>query len=281
MVSKTRVVVGYEGVNRALFSVKENRNNKDLTVVFFNARNFEDEKAGLNVGINLHKLSIHGSPNSSGTTISRELILADGRRLTSSQFIKDSKDSLFTYVFGALMPELADDRYKSKPRAKDTVVRVGKFKRTDYATFVYHIVVANHGALVPYVHGHSCSEIDFERWKLAVYATYVNMPSSVIGRLVIPSTRTPKTDGVPDEVYPSEFLDSEGADSLEADKLSELLSQFDNEMSGLAVKGLAKFMKVDDPRTLMPDQFWFHPTVDSLAAQRRGLPPGFSFVLDD
>jgi hypothetical protein len=274
--SKIRVVVNYEGIDRALFSIRENRNNHDLTVVLHCARNYEDVGARNDVQVRRHKLSVHGSPDSQGTTITREFVLADERRLTSAQFIKNSKISLFCIVYSMLMPELSADHYRSKPRARDPVVRIGKFSRSDFATLIYHIVVARHGDLLPFVLGHACKPIEFKKWKIGVYSTFMDLPATPYGRFCAAATRAPKTDGVPDQGYPEEFLSSDGAESLPSDKLLEALMELDNQLSARTVLKLCTLPTTSDPdkTALMQHQFNFHPTTASLAAERIGVPRG-------
>lgn len=278
---KTRVVVNYKGIDCALFSIRENRNSHDLTLALQCARNYEDVGAGRDVQVERHKLSVHVSPDSPGTTITREFILADKRRLTSAQFIKDSKESLFCVVYSMLMPDLSDGHYRSRPRARDPVVRIGKFLPTDSTTLIYHIVVARHGDLMPFVPGHSCKTIDFKVWKIGVYSTFLDLPATVFGRYLAPATRTPKTDGMPDEGYPPEFLSSEGADSLPTNKLPELLLELNNQMSaGVVVKICSLLTSESDKKYLMNHQFHFHPSTTSLAAQRIGVPQGERAVFE-
>ncbi|MET3911101.1 hypothetical protein ABID59_005463 [Bradyrhizobium sp. S3.3.6] len=272
---KTRVVVGYEGVDRALFSVRQNRNSGDLTILMQNARNFEDEEAGSkNIEIRRHKLSIHGSPNSAGTTITREFCLADGRRITSAQFIKDSKESLFCLVYSMLLPDLGEAHYLSKPRARDSLARIGQFNRADMASLIYHIVVANHDVLMPFVLGHSILVLDFDRWKIGIYSTYVNFPADVFGHFNVPLTRPSATNGVPNSGFPAEFASSDGGESLPGDQLSGTLKYVDNLLSAKTMIKRCSLLLESQRAPLMQHQFNFHPTVDSLFAERLGVPQG-------
>ncbi|WP_426406898.1 hypothetical protein [Bradyrhizobium ganzhouense] len=272
---KNRVVVGYEGIDRALFSVRQNRNSGDLTVLMQNSRNFEDEAAGSkNIQILRHKLSIHGSPNSSGTTITREFCLADGRRITSAQFIRESKVSLFCLVYSMLLPDLGETHYLSKPRARDPIARIGQFSRADMATLIYHMVVANHDVLMPFVPGYSIKVLDFIKWKIGIYSTYVNFPADMFGHFNVPLTRPSETNGVPNPGFPEEFADSQGAESLPADKLGETLLAINNRLSAKTMIKRCSLLPASQRGPLMQHQFMFHPNVNSLLGERLGLKQG-------
>lgn len=200
--------------------------------------------------------------------------MADGRRITSAQFIKDSKESLFCVVYSILLPDLGESHYLSKPRARDPIARIGRFGRADMATLIYHIVVANHEVTMPFVPGHSIKVLEFTKWKIGVYSTYVNFPADLLGRFNVPTTRPSATNGVPNPGFPAEFGLSDGTDSLPAGKLSETLRYIDNLLSATTMLKRCSILPENQRSPLMQHQFNFHPTVDSLFAERLGIPQG-------
>jgi hypothetical protein len=272
---KTRVVVNYENADRALFSVREN-GDQSLTVIIKESTNYEDPKDG-DIQIKRHKFSIHVSPSSPGTTISRALLLANGRTNTSAQFIKDSKESLFCLIFGTLSPDLGLDRYLAQPRARDRVIRIGTFHKSDLATLIYHIVVCDHQNALPFVPGHTLTVATFSKWKIGIFSTFLNLPCTGFGRFYSPATRPPKTDGVFDPDYPEHLLQSHGADSLPASDLKDLLLEMNNQLSARLMLKFCDALpdsQKEQRDLMMNHQFWFHPTVQSLFAARLGAAPG-------
>jgi hypothetical protein len=265
---KTRVVANYENADRSLFSIREN-GDQSLTVIFQHSLN--DERTDGDTPIRHHKLSIHISPKSQGTTLLRTLLLADGRSVTSSQFIKDSKDSLFCIAFGRLCPQLNAEHYSSKPRARDSVVRIGTFHESDRATLIYHIVVSDHLQMMPFVAGHSIQVIEFAKWKIGIYSCYFNLPASPFGRDNILATRPQKVDGSIDPEFPQGLMESDGADSLTIEQLRLMLIR--------AVKILARNQLLKIRSLVVPELHdaisnhvpSFHPTVQSLLAERLGI----------
>lgn len=270
---KTRVVVNYENADRLLFSIREN-GDKSLTVVRKTPMNHEDPTEG-NIVIAHDKFSIHVSPESPGTTITRKVLLANGRTISSAQFINDSKSSLFCLMYSALSPELGGTRYVAKPRPRDATVRVGAFHRHDMATLIYHIVVCDLEQTIPSTPGHSIATIPFTRWKVGVLSCFLNLPATPFGREATPTTRPPKVDGVDDPQYAG-LLESHGRDSMPADELKDVLLETNYRMSALLVKKLCDAIPEDKDRChkLMNHRLYFHPDVRSLFAERLGAAPG-------
>jgi hypothetical protein len=181
-------------------------------------------------------------------------------------------------VYSNLCSDLGLDRYLAQPRARDQVLRTGTFHRSDYATLIYHIVVCDHKHILPFVQGHSLAVATFAKWRIAVYSTYLNVPATQFGRFCFPATRPPQTDGVLDPSYPEQLLNSHGTDSLPPDKLLDILLETDNLLAAQLMDRLYTTTP-EDKRGEWDDLtkghiFRFHPNIDSLFAERLGVPPG-------
>lgn len=254
-----------------MFSIVENK-DQSLAVLLKGQQNFEEGPDPKSIPIRTHKLSIHVSPMSPGTTIARTMELEDGRTIRSAQFIKDSKADLFCLVFGALCGDLSGARYNALPRSKDIVVQIGKFDAEDMATLIFHIVAADHDRTMPFVHGHSLTMVEFKRWNIGVYSTYLNMPLPIFGRMSIPLTRPEKIDGVVVPMEMPEKLAREGAKSVSVDELRKILHESNNQLAAGSVTRHCSVVPEEMHSTMNNHKFVFHPSAGSLAAERDGWP---------
>lgn len=270
---KTRVSVRYDGKDRGLFSVREN-GDQSLTIIFQTALNSEDEKTGTDVRIIQHKISVHVSPSSPGTTLLRTVNLAGGRTLSKAQYIKDSKTSLFCVAHSLLCPQLSADHYLLKARARDVVVRIGAFGASDSTSLIYHVVVADHAHPMPPLAGHSLSVLHFSRWNIGVYSTYLNIPSGPFGHAMHMTTSPPRENGVIDPEYTADMYGAGGGtDSIALDQLAEYLLQTNNLLAFGLCRKIYPLLPDAEKANFLERQYMFHPNVNSLFAERMGIPP--------
>lgn len=197
---KTRFVVELDGQDREIFSVMQ-RSNDDLIISIKSAALFED-----GTEIIYQRYSVHVSPNSSPPShlLKHSLLLADGREITSTQLRYkepyDFRAPLYAHVTHSLEPE----KYISKPRSRDTTIRIydgdiGKL------TLFYAVSVTATGASFPAFADCELAlqKIPFNSFDLYVVSGLFPVPAIHHGRLCHAMTSMPRTNGkiVSEEVH--------------------------------------------------------------------------------
>lgn len=190
MGSKTRFVVDMAGELVEFFSVQE-RADGSLIVFPHRACQYTDPALGL---IKEEHLSVHLSPNSPGTTIKRTCALQNGRVMTYSSFVSDSKAALLWPLYSATTPRFAKGNLRK--RAKDRIVTITRFNHRS-ATLVYSIFVSSRG----FDHSPAFSAVNlvtaaFARFEIGVFYSFMPLPSLPSEDIQVPGTSPRQVDGV-------------------------------------------------------------------------------------
>jgi len=188
--SKTRFVVEMAGEQVELFSVQE-RADSSLIVFPHRACQYTDPALGL---IREEHLSVHLSANSPGTTIKRTCTLQNGRVMTYSSFVSDSKAALLWPLYSARAPRFTKSNLRK--RARDRIVTITRFHHRS-ATLVYSIFVSSRG----FEHSPALSSVNlltgaFTRFEIGVFYSFMPLPSLPSEDIQVPATSPRQVDGV-------------------------------------------------------------------------------------
>jgi hypothetical protein len=252
---KTRFAVLYDGKPKELISIRE-RSGGDLVLLIRHPINFETE-AG-DVPIAQYHISVHESPHSEGTTIKTTYLLEDGIETTAAQFVRNSKEELLCPIVTFGCP-LLNERYDLHSRSKDRIVYLKKFGEQDRTTLVFTVVATRLRHEWRTVPGASLATAAFKRFEIGVYFSYMNLPSTTLGSVLLSATSQPRDNGAPRNV-PTNVGFGTGRDSLAADGLAGHIKEFHVQAMAHIVSRAAKEGTEEQRNQLMNIPLWAYPS---------------------
>lgn len=190
MGSKTRFVVEMAGEQVELFAVQE-RNDGSLLLLPHRACRYTDPALGL---IKEEHLSVHLSPQSAGTTMKRTCTLKNGRQMTYSSFVSDSKTALLWPLFSATAPLFT--RGNLRRGSRDRIVTITRFHHRS-ATLFYTVFVSSCGfEHPPWRSPVNLIRVSFEKFEIGVFYSFIQLPSLNTEEIQVPATSPRQVDGV-------------------------------------------------------------------------------------
>jgi hypothetical protein len=191
--SKTRFVCHLPNQMSELFWVKEQASG-GLQLVIKRAINYRaDEYIPQDTEKKSQKYSIHRSNGGVDTTIHHTIELANGRKLDSCAFLRDSATTLIWPLFVKACPDISRERYKTNARGSDIVVEVANMVLP--VTLIYAVVVSSVNADLRLDGAPAIvSSVNFTYFKISVVALQLLLPSLPHGLLAHVSTNTIRVD---------------------------------------------------------------------------------------
>lgn len=173
---KTRVVAKTPDGLFELFAVLE-RPDGELQIFLKPDPNYEDPIAG-DVPVISEKYSIHPGEVGGGTTIKRTMPLADGRVLTTSAYIEDSKENLLWPIYSQRVSKFFPEYHGAKIREKDKSVVIAEYVQSSANLIISLFVSSIDRQLKEFPDTlTTLFRIPFSRYTLGIYFNFIDLPS--------------------------------------------------------------------------------------------------------
>lgn len=189
---KKRFLAIVDAKPRQLFSVTEMASG-DLTIALRGGVNYEQVDG--DVPIVENRISVHVSPDSSGTTIMKTLLLANGRRHRSAIFTRPPKADLRQFIISMACSDLRSNLYDVVVPQRDEA-RIVSMDVPTHSTLVFHMFVGSKHQTFPHDPACNLSLDRFRKFTLAVYSNHMNIPAGSTNQALSIATTPLEINGV-------------------------------------------------------------------------------------